>query len=499
MQGFEPIEGLEMMPLRGFGGRSVAVFPYNHSYTADYSMLPFEKLIAEPLKEPYPNSARCRLCKADPVDYFSGIEVERLPEIDEEDYFEDDNEPINTIATIGAVFKRTCKNCLTSDDYRDIFRCRCNYGYDKTYIVPIGTKDLSIEPSEKKPLTLFQRFEKFIENSSADLEDINNAFIAGLLRSFGIVRDSVDFFASVGDILKQKLGIDKEKEKELCENPEISSQAIQSLKEISRPSNLELFRRMFPTGREIQEAVFNQMGIKHEPNTPLKRVLEELGASGPFGPLWMAISGVGQVAKESGLVNQNEKLFYEIGFAILCLKFGSLGKNIPTAKQVKGLSQSLAKADINLTKMNASEVVKAEKEVSKFVEALEKSPVVRSDNPSCIVFVDSGKVRSIQIANISHTGTFHDKGGLSKAARALQKKGSREGSVFPKPTGNVHEINMQGQKILDEMLNHPDKKVVFEYSPTLNNETLTIRLPDGRGARFTKDGKEMIGFLEPKI
>ncbi|QVL58016.1 MAG: hypothetical protein KFB93_02735 [Simkaniaceae bacterium] len=47
-------------------------------------------------------------------------------------------------------------------------------------------------------------------------------------------------------------------------------------------------------------------------------------------------------------------------------------------------------------------------------------------------------------------------------------------------------------------MNHPDKHISVEKPPTLSFETLDIVLPDGRGARFTKDGKEMIGFLEPK-
>ena len=100
---------------------------------------------------------------------------------------------------------------------------------------------------------------------------------------------------------------------------------------------------------------------------------------------------------------------------------------------------------------------------------------------------------------MSHAGTFHDRGGLTKAGRSLEKKAGRIDSVFPKPSGNVHEVNMQGQRILDEILNHPDKQVFFKKVKTQNyRECIDIRLPDGRGARFTKDGREMIGFLEPK-
>ncbi|MDN3508554.1 MAG: hypothetical protein P0S93_00735 [Candidatus Neptunochlamydia sp.] len=70
--------------------------------------------------------------------------------------------------------------------------------------------------------------------------------------------------------------------------------------------------------------------------------------------------------------------------------------------------------------------------------------------------------------------------------------------MFPKATGNLYEKNMQGQKVLDEISNHPDKKIFFEKLPTLKQETIDIVLPDGKGARFTKDGKEFITFLEPR-
>ena len=99
---------------------------------------------------------------------------------------------------------------------------------------------------------------------------------------------------------------------------------------------------------------------------------------------------------------------------------------------------------------------------------------------------------------MSYAGTFHDRGGLTKAGRALDKHGRRIDTVFPEATGNIHEKNMQVQKILDEILNHPDKQVFFKKVKTLNyQEYIDIKLPDGRGARFTKDGKEMIGFLDP--
>ena len=123
----------------------------------------------------------------------------------------------------------------------------------------------------------------------------------------------------------------------------------------------------------------------------------------------------------------------------------------------------------------------------------------RSNNHQFVTWIEKGQTRTASIGEMSHAGTFHDRGGLTKAGRALDKKASRVGSVFPKPKGNVHEINAQGQKVLDEILNHPDKQVFFKKVKTQRyREGIDIRLPDGRGARFTKDGKEMIGFLEPR-
>jgi hypothetical protein len=131
----------------------------------------------------------------------------------------------------------------------------------------------------------------------------------------------------------------------------------------------------------------------------------------------------------------------------------------------------------------------------KNIQALKS--VNRSSNYSHITWIESGQTRTASIGEMSHAGTFHDRGGLSKAGRALDKKAGRIGSVFPKPKGTPHEINTQGQRVLDEILNHPNKTILKE--PHLNfGEVLDVLHPDGHGARFTIDGKKMIGFLEPK-
>ena len=119
---------------------------------------------------------------------------------------------------------------------------------------------------------------------------------------------------------------------------------------------------------------------------------------------------------------------------------------------------------------------------------------VHNSHSSYIVYVENGKTQTVSLSKMSHAGTFHDRGGLSKA-EALDKHGQRVDTVFPKAVGSVHEKNIQGQKILDEILNHPDKTIKIRDDATARIDTsvIDIRLPDGR-IRFTKDGKKFIHF-----
>ena len=135
------------------------------------------------------------------------------------------------------------------------------------------------------------------------------------------------------------------------------------------------------------------------------------------------------------------------------------------------------------------------KDLNKTIQA--PKTINRSKNCQVVIWSESGAVRTAPIREMSHSGTFHDRGGISKAGRALDKKAGRVGSVFPKPKGTPHERSLQGQRVLDEILNHPGKKTLKE--PHLNfGEVIDVWHPSGHGARFTKDGKEMIGFLEPR-
>jgi len=80
-------------------------------------------------------------------------------------------------------------------------------------------------------------------------------------------------------------------------------------------------------------------------------------------------------------------------------------------------------------------------------------------------------------------GQEADRGGLTRAGRALEKHGGREGSKFPKATGNVGDKNAQGQEILDDIGTNPSSTV-----RPLGRGGWEVRDPSGRGARFNKGG-----------
>ncbi|TLX71023.1 filamentous hemagglutinin N-terminal domain-containing protein, partial [Pseudomonas nicosulfuronedens] len=77
-----------------------------------------------------------------------------------------------------------------------------------------------------------------------------------------------------------------------------------------------------------------------------------------------------------------------------------------------------------------------------------------------------------------------DKSGqLSLAGRALQKHGSREGSAFPSVKGSPSEINAQGQKIADDILNNPASTVTYKDTGRFG-KVMDVVAPDGRGLRY---------------
>ena len=87
--------------------------------------------------------------------------------------------------------------------------------------------------------------------------------------------------------------------------------------------------------------------------------------------------------------------------------------------------------------------------------------------------------------------TADSSGQLTKAGRAQQKHGDRDGSAFDPAKGAPANKNAQGQETLDSITNSPDKT----SEPNQRGGTDVRESPDGRGARFDKCGK-FTGFIE---
>ncbi|WP_143806966.1 hypothetical protein [Papillibacter cinnamivorans] len=111
------------------------------------------------------------------------------------------------------------------------------------------------------------------------------------------------------------------------------------------------------------------------------------------------------------------------------------------------------------------------------------------------IIENAGKV-NFDSKKLLNSGNQLDKGGeLTKAGRALEKHGSRYGSIYPQATGNVTNKNALGNQILESILNNPNATSVTRYH-AMYGDILEIKISGGMGARFSADGSTFIGFLE---
>jgi hypothetical protein len=118
-----------------------------------------------------------------------------------------------------------------------------------------------------------------------------------------------------------------------------------------------------------------------------------------------------------------------------------------------------------------------------------------SEHPEeVITFLILGELQFGRAA-LSSAAAVPDRGGLTKAGRALQKHGSRPGSAFPSARGNPVEINRAAQKVVDEIVHSPGAKRISRFRHRYGR-VVEIRAPDGRGVRYDAKGN-FIGFLEP--
>jgi hypothetical protein len=85
--------------------------------------------------------------------------------------------------------------------------------------------------------------------------------------------------------------------------------------------------------------------------------------------------------------------------------------------------------------------------------------------------------------------------GLTSVGRALQKHGSRPGSLFPRATGNPAAMNAQAEAVLRGIIQNPAGIAATRHHARFG-KILEIKLPSGQGARFSSDMKTFFGFIE---
>ena len=108
----------------------------------------------------------------------------------------------------------------------------------------------------------------------------------------------------------------------------------------------------------------------------------------------------------------------------------------------------------------------------------------------------NGGIEKVSNNTLLNAGKKKDKGGeLTKAGRALQKHGSRPGSIYPQTAGNAAKINALGNYTLESILNNPNAVSAVRHHARYE-DVLEIRVLGGMGARFSADGNTFIGFLD---
>ncbi len=107
----------------------------------------------------------------------------------------------------------------------------------------------------------------------------------------------------------------------------------------------------------------------------------------------------------------------------------------------------------------------------------------------------SGSSSTVSVGTLLKAASEPSKGKLTAVGRALQKHGSRQGSKYPSVKGNPEAINRQGMEVLRNILENPYVGRTSRHHARFGH-ILEYKIPGGQGARFSKDGKNLIGFIE---
>lgn len=152
----------------------------------------------------------------------------------------------------------------------------------------------------------------------------------------------------------------------------------------------------------------------------------------------------------------------------------------------------------NILTRRPEDCVYAEIPVRNAARAIEK--VVRTIGIKILDKISSRLISSIannsfskklNLDALSKAGQVHDRNGLTRAGRALDKHGGRNESIFPKAFGNPTQKNLQGQFHLDDILTDPKGILINDFE----RNGFKIYSRDGRGVYFSSDGK-FRGFIE---
>ncbi|CAL2083221.1 RHS repeat-associated core domain-containing protein [Tenacibaculum sp. 190524A05c] len=162
---------------------------------------------------------------------------------------------------------------------------------------------------------------------------------------------------------------------------------------------------------------------------------------------------------------------------------GALGGLLGPAARVFGRLTGLSKIAKKAT-IHVSNLVEESSELGKILSNIEKASIIGGDKAFSVI--DDVLIEAAQVPS---------KGGLTAVGRALQKHGSRAGSKFPRPRGNQAQMNSLGLEVLQEILTDSNALRQVRHHGRFG-EILEVIGSNGRGVRFSSDGKLFIGFLE---
>ncbi|MFD3594957.1 hypothetical protein ACFWU5_19715 [Nocardia sp. NPDC058640] len=107
---------------------------------------------------------------------------------------------------------------------------------------------------------------------------------------------------------------------------------------------------------------------------------------------------------------------------------------------------------------------------------------------------------ALDAPKVMESSRNQDRNGFTRAGRAAQKRSDRNPTGgWPEPAGkkNPAAWNPVGEKLLETMLNNPDKQAFLSRGNIGGryNDCIDVRMPDGTGYRTDMDGN-FEAFLE---